>query len=180
MINCIETKICNDCGNKKLLKEFRKDRTKKDGRRSMCKICRRKSDAVYRVLNKDKINAYAKQYRLKNKKKTLEYQKRHKKNNGNYYREKDRERRAIEYNAEGNFTQQEFYQLCKLFNLKCLKCNTKLEINKLTADHIIPLSLGGVHDITNIQPLCLSCNSKKHTKTVDYRTKTIIIESKIM
>ncbi len=169
MINCIKAKICNDCGNKKLLKEFRKDCSKKDGRRGVCRVCLRKLEVVYRDLNRDKLNEYAKQYRLKNKKKTLEYQKKYKKNNRDYYREKDRERRAREYNAEGNFTQQEFYQLCKSFNFRCLRCGIKFKFNKLTADHVIPLFHNGSHFITNIQPLCSPCNSKKCTKIIDYR-----------
>lgn len=38
-----------------------------------------------------------------------------------------------------------------------------------TLDHIVPHSLGGSHELTNLQILCLSCNSKKGQKTIDYR-----------
>ena len=40
---------------------------------------------------------------------------------------------------------------------------------KLTVDHIVPVSLGGKNTIDNLQPLCLTCNSKKHNKIIDYR-----------
>lgn len=49
---------------------------------------------------------------------------------------------------------------------KCLGCG---RVEKLTVDHVVPLSLGGNNWPANLQPLCLSCNLKKHTKIIDYR-----------
>jgi 5-methylcytosine-specific restriction endonuclease McrA len=61
---------------------------------------------------------------------------------------------------------KEFTDLCKKYDDKCLRCGL---VKKLSMDHIIPLSKGGSNYITNIQPLCKSCNSKKATETTDYR-----------
>ncbi len=55
---------------------------------------------------------------------------------------------------------------------KCKLCN---KIKKLTLDHIIPLSLGGIHAKENIQILCKSCNSKKHNKLIFDKFKDINI-----
>ena len=56
---------------------------------------------------------------------------------------------------------------------KCNLCNKK---TKLTLDHIIPLSLGGIHAKENIQILCKSCNSKKHNKLIFNKFEDINIK----
>lgn len=66
----------------------------------------------------------------------------------------------------GSFTAEEWKALCFQYGYKCLKCGQSVE---LTVDHVVPVSKGGTNDISNIQPLCLSCNSSKGAKTVDYR-----------
>lgn len=48
----------------------------------------------------------------------------------------------------------------------CLCCGSS---KKLTLDHIVPISVGGLNEIDNLQTLCNSCNSKKSTQTIDYR-----------
>lgn len=46
---------------------------------------------------------------------------------------------------------------------KCANCKKRVG-KKFHADHVVPLALGGLHDIKNIQVLCPSCNHKKHKK----------------
>lgn len=87
--------------------------------------------------------------------------------------EKCNKRRATKQGIEGgHFTRQEFADLCVKYDNKCLCCGRTDK--PLTADHVIPLSWKEPHtdEITNIQPLCKSCNSKKHAKHIDYRPKT--------
>jgi 5-methylcytosine-specific restriction endonuclease McrA len=48
---------------------------------------------------------------------------------------------------------------------KCLRCNAT---EKITIDHIIPLTKGGTNHIDNLQPLCWSCNSSKNNKIISY------------
>lgn len=62
----------------------------------------------------------------------------------------------------------EWELLKKQYGFKCPCCHKAEPEIKLTIDHIIPLSKGGSDLIENIQPLCLKCNMKKHTKVMRY------------
>lgn len=82
-------------------------------------------------------------------------------------------RRAAKAKAEGTHTYEEFLAVCTLYGGVCLACGVS---GPLTEDHVVPLSKGGSDNIDNIQPLCKSCNSKKHVKIVDYRTEAEVWE----
>ena len=55
-------------------------------------------------------------------------------------------------------TAEEWQEILRSFSFKCGICKKR---KVLEMDHIIPLSKGGVHLASNIQPLCRSCNSSK-------------------
>lgn len=74
--------------------------------------------------------------------------------------------RARRLRAPGSFTTDEWAGLLATYGNRCLACGST---GPLSADHVIPLARGGTGYIANIQPLCRPCNSRKHTKTIDYR-----------
>lgn len=76
-------------------------------------------------------------------------------------------RRALKCASGKIVTASEWKDLKAKYGNKCLGCG-RTDV-RLTMDHVIPLSLGGKHEIENCQPLCGSCNSTKHTKIVDFR-----------
>jgi 5-methylcytosine-specific restriction endonuclease McrA len=66
-----------------------------------------------------------------------------------------------------DFTNHDWKTLLRIFNYHCAYCGRSQEEVKLTTDHIVPISRGGDHTVTNIVPACGSCNSKKKNKTLE-------------
>lgn len=58
-------------------------------------------------------------------------------------------------------------RIIRTYGKICLRCGSK---EKLTVDHIKPISKGGTDDFHNLQPLCESCNQWKADREIDFRT----------
>jgi len=78
----------------------------------------------------------------------------------------EQKRRALKQGSPTSYTLAEWSALCAWFGDVCLVCGIA---GNLTVDHVRPLALGGSNSIENLQPLCMSCNCKKHAKHIDYR-----------
>ena len=66
---------------------------------------------------------------------------------------------------KGTHTPEEWDEMKGFFG-ECVICGCKENIVK---DHIVPLYQGGSDAISNLQPLCSSCNSRKGADSKDYR-----------
>jgi 5-methylcytosine-specific restriction endonuclease McrA len=77
-------------------------------------------------------------------------------------------RRARKAEAKGHYNAADWDAIIDAQNGRCLACGKK---KNLTVDHIVPLAAGGTNWPDNLQGLCKSCNSRKGTKTIDYRPK---------
>lgn len=132
----------------------------------------RKIRKKYRDSHKEEIAAHLKIYRQDNREKRRILNKDWLSKNPGKAVAYSHKRRSLVLNAEGSYTIDEWNDLCNKYDNRCLCCG---ERKRLTVDHIIPLSIGGSNYIDNIQPLCLSCNQKKHAKIIDYRFDKKII-----
>lgn len=134
------------------------------------------ADREWVLANRDRHNAQGKRWRLNNLEKSraaarAQYRadpevrrasvKRWLAKNPHKIKEYNSARRARVINAEGRFTDQDFEAICLRQKGRCAACKKK---GKLTADHIVALSKGGSNRPSNIQGLCLSCNSQKHAR----------------
>lgn len=77
-------------------------------------------------------------------------------------------RRIRKLENGGSHTLEEWLALKTLYNRTCPACLKSEPTVHLSEDHIVPIKHGGSDNISNIQPLCRPCNSRKHTKTIKY------------
>ena len=72
----------------------------------------------------------------------------------------------------GTHTYDEWLALMAANDFRCAACEVRHYPDELTKDHIKPISRGGSDSITNIQPLCRSCNTDKGTMEINFMAET--------
>ena len=168
---------CSSCGIVKPLSEFHKQANRKIGVSCRCKECAIKISKEWHDNNKERFNANARKnyrkngaearrkrvvivmrYQKKNPEKVRYWNRLYKKKNPNKLRDYNNRRRDRKLN-NGSFVVTD-KDLRGLYSSPCANCGST---EKITADHIIPLSRGGRHSIGNLQPLCSTCNGSKAT-----------------
>lgn len=162
----IVTRKCSNCKKEKPITDFylEKRNNRPEYRRYGCKECEKAKRREYR---KSKPGRFPTGKSVSNFITQLNRRDRDKvKVQG---RLDDSRRRARKVKAGGKITRQEWQELLERCNYTCLRCKRREPDIHLTIDHVIPISIGGLHVIDNVQPLCQSCNSVKYNKTIDYR-----------
>ncbi len=193
----IAEKKCKKCNVVKSINSFCADKSKKDGIKNICNSCNnaitqkwrdnnRERDrsnskkwrdnnlekskdnfSTWLSENKEKFNEAVKSWRLRNKDREKQTRKVWRERNHLKLAIDSSNRRARIKGVTGRITKTEWINLCERYKNKCLCCGR--EDMKLTIDHIVPISLGGLNIISNIQPLCSYCNNSKGAKVRDYR-----------
>lgn len=113
--------------------------------------------------------SYAKNWRERNRERDRQNAKDWRKKNPDSYRAIQHQARSTRREISGSFTAKEWQELKAHYSYRCLCCERSEPEIVLCIDHVIPISRGGTNDISNIQPLCKSCNSAKGIQDTDYR-----------
>lgn len=187
-----DNKFCPKCEKIKPVSDFyRRGGSRGSEPSSMCKCCKiaynrdHGYNSTYYKRHVEESCARVKEWRNKNKDRCRERSGRwieknrnlanartrlYRKNNPDKAAAWDRKKRACRKKAIGSFSSQEWNDLKTRLGSKCLRCMKQEPEIKLTVDHIVPLARGGTNFISNIQPLCGTCNSSKGPKIINYRS----------
>lgn len=124
----------------------------------------------YTSRNRATLTAQSKQWAENNREKRKEVQAKYRQENKEAIRVYDNFRRS---KCRGvNFNKKDWVSLVEFYGNKCLRCGVGFELSPMTLDHINPISLGGLHLLSNVQPLCKPCNSAKNARNINYRPQS--------
>jgi 5-methylcytosine-specific restriction endonuclease McrA len=120
--------------------------------------------------NPEAVDQARQKWRRNNKHLEREQARNWRKNNPEKVREQVRQRRVRKMATGGKHTPEEWEELKAYYNYSCVRCGRREPDITLERDHIVPLGHpGSSDDISNIQPLCRTCNAAKGTRNADYR-----------
>lgn len=184
-------KVCSKCGESKPLTDFppRNDHSK-DGLHTECRDCRRAYKREWmrrkRQANPEWARRVDREWREKNPEAALAKDRRFKKKNAAELRAKARERNRAnpepkrasyrkwrQRNRDKELTRlatrrallrdtpelREF--ISQMLKQPCVYCGST---ERISIDHVVPLSRGGKHEASNLAPACLPCNASKNNR----------------
>ena len=170
-------KPCSKCKQSKPLGAFKRRTESPSTYQSWCRACtnayqhdryvkNKKAINAHRVtlrqMNPEKSQQYAHQWYLRNIDKVAKQSKAYKNAHPDKVTAWQNKRRAtLQLALINDLTSQDWQDIKVAFKFCCAYCGRKLQ--RLTQDHITPLSKGGNHTKSNVVPACQSCNSRKNS-----------------
>ncbi len=187
-------KRCSKCGFEKSREVFSRQSTNRDGLKAWCKPCMVESAMESAVRNPERVQKHKDEWKkrnpetvrlqgLKDKRKAYERDpEKHRRLTHEYYvtnrkriaakratpegrrkRVIAQQRREARKRRQGGsgVTRAQWEQILKDYGHECAYCPSK---GPLAMDHIVPISRGGSHDVSNVVPACKPCNSSKNDR----------------
>lgn len=180
-----QSKTCPGCRTTKPTTDFYRMARAKDGLQVYCKSCKKERDGT------PQARAYRREYQARNAERSRENKRRHYLANRDAYINRAKaayranpdagKRRAKEHEQRNPYKKRQrtaqyrarlklakrfevsTRDIARLLNQPCIYCGT---VNRISIDHVLPLSRGGHHGIGNLASACLSCNASKRDRTV--------------
>jgi len=115
--------------------------------------------AKYYAANKDKVAVEGRQYRKENPYRTRQYSS----------TKRARKRGATLGDRQAIIAWEKTWR--KSQKVTCFWCDGTFRGDECHADHVVPLSRGGAHDMSNLVIACASCNLSKHCVLPDVFNK---------
>ena len=132
---------------------------------------------TYRATNADKVQISKRAYYESNRNKVKEYISRWRKSNLNKIKEYSRRRnawkRAARQRALHPVTHQQIEARFAIWRNRCAFCGVDATHKRnhgrerLTVEHVLALTKGGLDEASNIIPACTACNSSKHNSPIE-------------
>ena len=146
-------RTCIHCGAEKPASQFNRKGKYYD---SLCKGCRSDYFKAYYRRKRAEVLEKNERWRAENRTRVIELS----------YRSTAK-RRARRAGAESDLPHDYRPLLLDFYGRRCAACGAT---ERLTHDHVVPLSRGGGHTWRNSQVLCLSCNARKQdVRSTDHR-----------
>ena len=173
------TKVCTTCSLEKPLDAFYKDKTKKDGYRTDCKVCRIATSKAYADANRDSVRQRKNEYYHRNKERILncEVGKERRRQSSKEWKERNPEkarhhrsvygakRRATKLNATPAWANQDKIN----YVYYCRDVVNRVYGGNCEVDHIVPLQgkhVCGLHVHNNLQLLSAKANRSKGARQI--------------
>ena len=162
----VSAKRCSKCGDTKPVDAFSRDSANKSGLRGQCKSCDSAKNKAWSSKNPERKKENRKRWRQENLAIVVYDRMLHEQGNKDSYRVRVRNRKR-HLNTINEMEPGQWESLVRVYGGRCLypRCNE----TQVTQDHVIPISKGGRHHVSNLQPLCHSHNSGKGASTQDFR-----------
>lgn len=177
--------VCSQCNIEKELSEFYVVKKKTGEKLSKkCKTCIKNNSKDYYNKHKDTITTRIKKYKKEQKDNNtavylkgletnrIRQEKYQKTNNGKMVNKSAMHNRRIAY-KDGSVTTETLKQLLIKQDNKCYICKNELDHitpRQVHLDHIVPLSKGGSHVLSNVAWACACCNLKKSNNFVNQKS----------
>lgn len=164
-------KPCACCKAVFSLENFPLDPRRRDGRGSYCRPCEtaKALERVKRYQAKDPELTRERQriYKAKESAKQAAKEWRQRPEQREILRVREKVRYARRRCPEGSegLNRATWSRIVAAFDGACCYCGTAEE--KLTLEHIVPLSKGGTNKISNLAPACADCNGRKKNKFIE-------------